>query len=362
HAVPVDSLRSPAYTSRHGTSASIMDYARFNYIAQPEDGVTQFLPQMGEYDKWAIKWGYTWFGDMPAEEKEKILHEWTVERANDPKYFYGRQGNSADPRSQSEALGDNNMEAGRLGLANLAKITKNMTDWIQVKGEGFYDLDELYSQILLQWRRYMRHVVKNVGGVFETPKTYDQEGVVYESVPAHQQREAMAFLAEHAFADPPEWMLNAEILDRINQDGVVEDIRQRQVSVLNSLTDPGRIARLIEYDHRGQKSYSPNEFMDDLRGAIWTELDEDVEISVYRRNLQRSWVKRLEYLMTEDIQVSFWAGPIHIGQSDMRSMAREQLKTVYAEVRQSVTSARDRSTKAHLNDIKSQIELILNPD
>ncbi|WP_069129921.1 zinc-dependent metalloprotease [Rhodohalobacter halophilus] len=370
YAVPVDSLRSPTYTDNHGTAPSIMDYARFNYIAQPGDGVTNFFPRVGEYDKWAVKWGYTWFGDTPLEEQKEILHEWTKERADDPVYFYGRQTSSKiDPRSQNEDLGDNSMKASTYGIANLQVITENLIDWIGRDGEDFSELDELYGQILGQWSRYMGHVTQNVGGVYETDKTFDQEGGVYEPTPKELQKEAMDFLRTHAFADPS-WVLNQDILSRVNQADFVDNFRGRQVSVLNNLIDPQRIARLIEYENRlGGDVYSPYEFMDDVRGTIWTELDRNRTISVYRRNLQRAYIERMEYLMTEElpnVPAAFraFAGftSINVSQSDIRPMVREQLEILQRDINNTVNRVSDRATKLHLADAERRIDNILNPN
>ncbi|TVR28838.1 MAG: DUF5117 domain-containing protein [Balneolaceae bacterium] len=350
HAVPVDSLRSPTFTANNGTAASIMDYARFNYVAQPGDGVTNFFPRIGPYDKWSVKWGYTWFGDMPVKEQEKILHQWTVERADDPRFFYGSQtGTRIDPRSQNESLGDNNMRASEYGIANLQIITDNLIDWIGADGEDFSDLEELYGQVLGQWSRYMGHVTSNVGGVFENHKTFDQDGVVYEPVPKATQKEAMSFLRTHAFSDPT-WVLNPEILGRVDQAGFVDAFRGRQVSVLNGLVNAQRIARLIEYENRlGGDVYSSYEFMDDVREAIWTELQGNSSISVYRRNLQRAYVERMESLMT------------NASQSDIRPIAREQMEQLLADVQRSKTRVSDRATRIHLNDIERRVDDILNP-
>jgi hypothetical protein len=369
-AVPVDSLRSPSYTDNHGTAPSIMDYARFNYIAQPGDGVTNFFPRVGEYDKWAVKWGYTWFGDMSLEEQEEQLHEWTKERADDPVYFYGRQTSSKiDPRSQNEDLGDNSMKASTYGIANLQVITDNLIDWIGEEGKDFAELDELYGQILGQWSRYMGHVTQNVGGVYENDKTFDQEGGVYEPTPKEIQKEAMDFLRTHAFSDPS-WVLNQDILSRVNQADFVDNFRGRQVSVLNNLVDPQRIARLIEYDNRSDADvYSPYEFMDDVRGTIWTELDRNREISVYRRNLQRAYIERLEYLMTEELPsvpaafrqfVGFTS--VDVSQSDIRPIVREQLEILQRDISNTRNNVSDRSTRIHLADSERRIDNILNPN
>ena len=370
HATPVDSLRSPTYTANNGTASSIMDYARFNYVAQPGDGVENFFPRVGPYDKWSVKWGYTWFGDMPLEEQEKLLHEWTLEKAGNPYYFYGRQtGSRIDPRSQNEALGDNNMKASEYGIANLQVITENLMEWIGEAGEDYSQLEELYGQIIGQWSRYMGHVTSNVGGVFENHKTFDQDGAVYEPVPKETQQEAMEFLATHAFANPT-WVLNSDILGRINQADFIDSFRGRQVSVLNSLVDPQRIARLIEYENRFDGDvYTTFDMMDDVRAAIWTELRNNSSISVYRRNLQRAYVDRMDYLMSGDLpsvsgqfrQFLGWSIS-DIGQTDIRPIVREQLEQLMADVQRSKNQVSDRATRVHLNDIERRIDHILNPN
>lgn len=368
YAVPVDSLRSSAYTANHGTAPSIMDYARFNYIAQPGDGVTRFFPAVGEYDIWSVKWGYTWFGDMPIEEQEKILHQWTTDRSDDPRFFYGRQtANPIDPRSNREDLGNNAMKASYYGMKNLEVITENLIDWIGKEGEDFSELEELYEQILVQWGLYMGHVFAYIGGVYETDKTFDQEGAVYEPVEATRQREALDFLDKYAFSDPT-WEMNADILDRINQAEFIDGYRQRQVTVLQNVLDPSRLARLIEYNYRGADAYSPYEFLDDLRHSIWSELRRNEPISVYRRNLQRAYVERLNFLMTEELpdmsaqfRQSMGMTSVNINQSDIRPMVREQLELLKTEVRRSSRNATERSTLVHLADIERRIDSILDP-
>ncbi|MDX1641529.1 MAG: zinc-dependent metalloprotease [Balneolaceae bacterium] len=367
YAFPVDSLRSPTFTDTHGTAPSIMDYARFNYIAQPGDGVTDFMPQIGEYDKWAIKWGYTWFGNKTLEEQEEILNEWVKERADDPVYFYGQQtANPIDPRSNREDLGDNAMKASTYGLQNLEVITNNLIDWIRKEGEDFAELEEIYGQVLVQWSRYMGHVAPYVGGVYQDDKTFDQEGVVYTPVEAERQREAMAFLDDNAFSEPT-WQVNDEILGRINQADFIDSYRERQVTVLNDLLSAYRLARLIEYEYRTEEAYSPFEFMDDLRESIWSELESGSSISVYRRNLQRGYIERMEVLMTEelpDVNDQFreflgWT-KINVNQSDIRPIVREQLEILLDDIES--TRSNDRATRIHLDDVALRIDDILNPD
>lgn len=370
YAYPVDSLRSPSFTSTHGTAPSIMDYARFNYVAQPDDGVTEFHPAIGEYDKWAIKWGYTWFPDsMSKKEKKAKLNEWTRERAGDPVYFYGRQTfNKIDPRSQNEDLGNNAMKASELGIANLKRITTNLVKWTERDGANFDELEEIYGSVVSQWSRYMGHVTKNIGGVYENYKTYNQEGPVYSFVPEEHQQKAMDFLIDYAF-QTPEWMLNKDVLSRVNQSTVVNDMREAQADVLEQVTDPQRIARLIESHARSSEdTYDAFEMMDDLRNGIWSELNDNSAIGVYRRNLQRAYLERMGYLMTEELPSvpsafkSFigWTD-VDVSQSDIRPIVRDQLEILLDDIRDTQNRINDRATRAHLADAAVRVEDLLDP-
>ncbi|MEX0721175.1 MAG: zinc-dependent metalloprotease [Balneolaceae bacterium] len=371
-AYSVEQLRDPEFTSTHGTAPSIMDYARFNYVAQPGDGVTNFLPAVGEYDKWATKWGYTWFPeDMSTEEIEKQLNEWTVERAGDPVYFYGRQtGSKIDPRSQNEDLTNNAMEAGELGLANLQVITENLIDWIGEDGKDFADLSELYSNITGQWSRYMGHALSNIGGVHENHKTFDQEGVVYEPVKKETQKKSLEFLNRHAFSTPT-WAFNNDILDRVNQATAIDNFRGAQQRVLSQVVDPQRIARLIEFERRSSgEVYTVFEMMDDVRNGIFSEVRSNGNIDVHRRNLQRAYIEEMESLMTEELpnipanfrQYLGWT-QVNVSQSDIRPVVRNQLSILNRDIDRALRSGGfDRSSRIHLEDAQVRIDNILNPN
>ena len=370
YAFPVDSLRSPSFTSSHGTAPSIMDYARFNYIAQPGDGVESFYPAIGEYDKWNTKWGYTYFPDKDKEGIKETLNEWTEDRSDDPLYFYGKQtSNKIDPRAQNEDLGDNAMKAGRLGIANLKRITDNLIDWTYQDGENYDELETLYGQVISQWNRYMGHAIKNVGGVYENDKTYNQDGVVYTPTPADMQEEAVSFLNEQAFRTP-DWMLNKEILQRIEHAGAVERIRNIQENSLEDLLDFMRIARLLEIEAMEEDDvYTALNMLDDVREGVWSELSSGASIDIYRRNLQRSYLNRMHYLMTEDVpsippqfREFFGMTPVNVEQSDIRPMVREQLTILEDDINSALRRTNDRKTKLHLNDALTRIDDILNPD
>ena len=369
-AYPVDSLRSPTFTATHGTAPSIMDYARFNYVAQPGDGVTNFMPRLGEYDKWAVRWGYRPIPEAADADAERpILNEWVLAHADDPRYFYGRQtGARIDPRAQNEDLGDDPVKASEYGLANLRRIVPNLIAWTEENGKNYDDLGELYGQVVGQWNRYMGHVARNIGGVYETYKTYEQEGVVYEPVPEERQRAAMAFLQREAFLTPA-WMLDEDILRRIEHAGALERVRRLQVGLVNMLLDPQRLARLIEAEAMmGDDTYTSAEMMAELREGLWRELGRG-GIDPYRRTLQRGYLERLEYLMTQEItppppafRAFFGFTPVDVSQSDIRALVRGELRTLRRDVSRALRGTQDHMTRLHLEDVVARIDEILDTD
>ena len=370
YAYPVDSLRSPTFTAEHGTAPSIMDYARFNYIAQPEDEVTRFLPAIGEYDEWAIRWGYRPIPDAETpEEQREVLNAWVREHADDPAYFYGRQTSSRiDPRSQNEDLGDDAVLAGEYGVENLKRIVPRLIEWTYREGENYDELSELYGQVVGQWNRYLGHVTSNVGGVYETYKTYGQEGLVYEPVPEADQRRAMAFLNKLAF-ERPDWLLDEDILRRIEHAGAVERIRNVQVGVLDRLLDAQRLARLIDAEAvMSSDTYTAVEMLTDLRNGVWSELEDGDAIGPFRRNLQRGYIEQMNDLMTEEVtappaSVREFIGftPVDVSQSDIRAYVRGELETLRDEIDTALRSTDDRTTELHLRDARARIVEILDP-
>lgn len=372
-AYPVDSLRSPSFTKRMGgTAPSIMDYARFNYIAQPGDEGVVLYPGIGEYDKWAVKWGYTWFDNQTPEQEAKTLNKWTIERAGKPDYFYGKQtGNPIDPRSQSEDLGDDAIKASAYGIANLKRIVPNIEKWTYEEGKPYDNLEELYGEVLGQWNRYMGHVRSNIGGIYENDKTYEQKGPVYTHVAEAKQRNAMKFINEQAFVTPT-WMLNKTMLNKFDNAGIVDRLRRTQVNVLNGILDFGRLARVIDNSVKnGSAAYSLDEVFADVHKGIWTELKTGATIDTYRRNLQRGYIERMEYLMTDEQQIPqgipaeyipFFVGTqINASQSDIRPMARRELKLLAAEIRASIPKFSSPVVKAHLEDSLIRINNVLDP-
>ncbi|WP_298526487.1 zinc-dependent metalloprotease [uncultured Christiangramia sp.] len=367
-AYAVEDLRDPEFTKEFGTAPSIMDYARFNYIAQPEDGDVALMPEIGPYDKYAIEWGYRPILDKEGKEEKEILDQWILKHAGDAKYRFGRQQSGViDPSSQTEDLGDDAMLASEYGIKNLKRIVPKLIEWTAEDGKDYDDLDDLYGQVLSQYNRYMGHVTANIGGVYEYYKTYDQEGAVYTHVDAEKQERAMEFLQEQLFTTP-EWMINQDIFNKIEFDGNIERIRGMQERTLNNLLDFGRMARLMENEEiNGKDAYSLLDMMTDLRKGLWSEIYNGRSIDRYRRNLQRAYVEKMGELMTEEqdeipARYRSWVtrSNVNVAQSDIRPVVRGELTTLQRQLRNTANSG-DTLTRYHKQDLLKRIDLILNP-
>ena len=362
-ATPVEKLRDKEFQKQNGHTSSIMDYARFNYVAQPEDGVTDLFPRIGDYDKWAIKWGYSYFKDAKDEDAEKtLLNEMTKEAYKNRRLWFGTETNPYDPRYQTEDLGDNAMKASDYGIKNLKRILPNLIEWSKENGEDYDELNGLYNSLTGQYRRYMGHVTKNVGGIYETPKTYDMEGNKYEVVPSSIQNEAVAFLNEQLFKTP-KWLLDQNVLSKIKPENGVEAIKSIQDGTLSSLLAGDRLVRLLETSSQNKANYSVDELMSDLRKGIFSEIRANAPIDIYRRNLQKLFVSKLiETMSTEKTNVTFFSGRrIVLADTDIPSIARGQLNELKNQLKAAAAGSADRLTKFHLNDLVARIENAMKP-
>ena len=362
-ATPVEMLRNPEFQKKNGHTSSIMDYARFNYVAQPEDGVTDLFPRIGDYDKWAIKWGYSYFKDAKDEDAEKaLLNEMTKEAYKNRRLWFGTETNPYDPRYQTEDLGDNAMKASDYGIKNLKRILPNLIEWSKENGEDYDELNGLYNSLTGQYRRYMGHVTKNVGGIYETPKTYDMEGNKYEVVPSAIQNEAVAFLNNQLFKTPM-WLLDQNVLSKIRPENGVEAIKSIQDGTLSSLLAGDRLVRLLETSSQNKANYSVDELMSDLRRGIFSEIRTNTPIDIYRRNLQKLFVSKLiETMSSEKTNVATFGGRrIVLADTDIPSIARGQLNELKNQLRAAAAVSTDRLTKFHLNDLVARIENAMKP-
>ncbi|NNE71663.1 MAG: zinc-dependent metalloprotease [Rhodothermales bacterium] len=361
-AFPVDSLRSPTFTSEYGVAPTIMDYTRQNYIAQPGDGVTRFVRMIGPYDDYVINWGYRWYPDITSPDDEKeTLDELVLAKEGDRWYRF-LSSTAFTPDAQTEDMGDDPILASTYAVANLQRVVPNLVEWTSTDGQSYDDLQEIYGELQGMWSRYMNHVVTLMGGLYVTPKTTDQAGMIYDVVPRDRQERALTFIAENVFQTPT-WLLDSSILRRIEPAGAVDRIRGRQVSILNNVLDPSRLARMIEAETIDGAGYPPMDFLDDVRAYVFSELNGNRPvIDTYRRALQRAYVERMEYLMTEEPSRPgfFFGTTVDLSQSDVRPMVRGQLKSLAAHVQRVRSMVRDRATQVHLDDLSARIADVLD--
>jgi hypothetical protein len=370
-ATPVEKLRDKDYQEKNGHTSSIMDYARFNYVAQPEDSVKALFPRIGDYDKWAIKWGYSYFEDTKDEAQEKaFLNEMTKEAYKNNRLWFGSESSPYDPRYQTEDLGDNAMRASEYGIKNLKRILPNLLKWSKEDGESYAELDELYGALTGQFRRYMGHVTKNVGGIYDSPKTYDMTGDQFVVVPKSIQKDAVAFLNTQLFTTP-EWLLNQDILSKIKPENGVEAIKGMQDATLNSLLEGDRIVRLLETSTASKNNYSVDEFITDLKKGIFSELKGSSAINMYRRNIQKLYVDKLIELLNPGtvtvravpvgVTYGFTTRKVNLAQTDLPSIARGQLQSLKTDLKLANSRISDKMSKYHLLDLISRISEALDP-
>ena len=368
-AYPVDSLRSASFTKKFGTAPSIMDYARFNYIAQPEDKGVALMPDIGPYDKHAIEWGYRPILDKTAVDEKATLNKWILDRADNLMYRFGHQqaGGVVDPSSQTEDLGDDAIKASSYGIKNLQRILPNIEKWTTKDGENYDEMAIMYGQILSQFNRYMGHVTANIGGVYEYYKTSDQEGVVYTHVAKSHQKNALKLINKELFSTPT-WMIDKNIYSKTQFSGSIEKIGSVQTRTLNNILDSGRMARMIENQTmNGAKAYSLVAMFSDLRRGVWSELYTGKTIDTYRRNLQRAHINRLDYLlnMAKNQRGAnsgyFKQSTVNIGQSDIKAMVRGELNRLKRQIRTATSNAANTTSKYHLQDAIARIDMALDP-
>ncbi|MDH7913903.1 zinc-dependent metalloprotease [Winogradskyella sp. SYSU M77433] len=361
YAYDVESYRDGAFTQKNGIAATIMDYARYNYIAQPGDENIRFVRQLGPYDDYAINFGYRYIPEAnSAEDEKEILKGWIMEKAGNPIYKFGKQSSRFDPTAQTEDIGNNSIKASTYGIKNLKIVAKNLPSWTSDKTDNYDDLKELYGELLGVLSRYVGHVVTHVGGVVENTKNPSQEGIIYQPVSKSYQEEAIKWLQDNVF-ETPDWLLDDDIIKNINYAGYTDILRRYQARHLNNLLDFERIGRLMDHHAIDSKTYSALEMLSDVRRGIWSETNSSVNVSIFRRNLQRVYLDRMIYLMTEELNPERTRQYYNVNQSDVRALVRGELNTLKNILNSASRRAVNTETKYHYKDCIERIENTLDP-
>lgn len=364
-AYPVDSLRSASFTQKNGIAATIMDYARFNYVAQPGDKGVRFVRQLGPYDHYAINWGYRYLPDArSAQDEVATLNKWIEAKGNDPIYRFGG-GDAYDAESQTEDIGNDPVKASTYAVNNLKIVAPKLYEWTAGETDNYDDLEELYGELISTYGRYIGHVTTNIGGVKEDRKKPSQKGSVFTPVSAKEQERSMDWLLNNAFASPT-WLEQTKILGNIHHANHVETIRTLQARYVNSLLSPDRLARLMENEVKNVK-YNANDMISQLQAGLFKELTTGAPIDIYRRNLQKAYIDRMGLLM-EAPQPTTTGGfqnpnatPYNLSQSDIRSIARAQLVKLAQQLRAAAPKYNNDLSRFHVDDAMMRITNILDP-
>ena len=346
-ATPVDSLRNKAWVERHGHTASIMDYARFNYVAQPEDNIGEAgtFPRIGDYDKWAINWGYRCFPDSKDEKDERLtLNKMTIAKLKESRrYWFGGEGNDNDPKAQTEDLGDDAMKAGSYGIKNLKRIIKHLPEWNYEEGDMDENVRSAYRSLVQQMSRYANHVAANIGGGYHDFKSVEQPGETFTPVDRATQKRALAWLEENVFKEPT-WLISEPYVRRLVRvpENNIFGIADR---VLDKLTSAMTI-NLVSKHATGAGSYQPMELVNDLVGCLFRSTATGTKATLWTRHLQRRAVGNF---------IKAWKVTVVDEQRPYALAAIQQIKTRLQQARTA-----DAATRVHYADLLQQIKIALS--
>lgn len=353
--VPVEKLRDKGWVEKHGHTPSIMDYARFNYVAQPEDNIAEagIFPRIGDYDTWAIEWGYRWYPQYKtAEEEQKILQKIATDRIKaDRRLWFGGESDPFDPRCQSEDLGDDAVKAGTYGIKNLKRIVPQLQKWVNEPDKDYDGLLSAFQEVMGQYSRYLGHALKNVGGVEFNYKLTSEKGSVYSPTAYSKQKESLKFIADNLFITPT-WLDNQEIMSKFKSSFAVA-LGDIQRAFINPLLSKTRMSVLWSAEHEessNAKIYTLTEMLGDLDRAVFTEIYNGKNVSFHRRNLQNIYVYRAieEAFAPADPNTILGDVTYHFYATDIPAVIKDVLRTKESQLRMaSKNSALNKMTRLH---------------
>lgn len=368
--VPVENLRNKAWVEANGHTPSIMDYARFNYVAQPEDSVSEkgIFPRINLYDDWAIDWGYRYLPQFKTPEAEKsYLNKWVIEKLKDKRLWFGDgEFNRSDPRSLTEQVGDDPVKGSMYGIKNLQRIIPNLIEWTSEPAEGYENLGTMYEEVVKQFGRYNGHVVAQLGGVMKTPKSVEEAGPVFESISRAKQKESIAHINKYVFTTPT-WLINNDIFEKTGRNGL-NVIGKIQQTSIDGILSRSKMGQLVKAKSNEKDAYSILDLLEDLKKGIWSELSRKSPIDIYRRQLQQMYINRLNTLLNpKDEKLPTDIGALlnalftmaEADLVDVTSSLRAHLASLKTEINNTSNSSTDQMTKIHLKDMVRRIDDIL---
>lgn len=360
HTVPVEKVRDKVWVEANGHTPSIMDYARFNYVAQPEDGITRagIFPRIGIYDKWSIEWGYRWLPQFQTPEDEVAFSNQSIieKLKTDVRYTFGTESDPNDPRNQSEDLGDDSMLASLYGIKNLKRIVPQILTWSYEPNKSYAGAGEIYSGVVSQFNRYLGHVTKNVAGIYSNSITVEQtDEIAREFVPANIQKRAIAFLNEQLFTTP-EWLIDRQLMEKAKI-LPVNVICSLQSGVLARLINKNTLDKMSENEIlNGKKAYTSAQMFNDLKKVIWSNLGQS---DIYKRNMQKAYVENLINLLDKKGNADKNASGKRPAYSEAPAIAHGQL-TELKRLATSAASMTSGTAKGHYQNLITLIDNALS--
>jgi hypothetical protein len=353
----IEQVRDPKWVRENGHTPTLMDYSRFNYVAQPEDKIdpVDLMPKIGPYDKWATMWGYKPIpGARTPEEEKPTLDKWAREQDQKPYLRFSTEGQGGtDPGDNTEAVGDADaVTATTLGLKNLGRVSEMLVNATSTRaGDPWDELEQVYGRMVGQWSTEMGHVVRIIGGVDSQQKHQGQQGVRFVTVARARQQEALQFILANAFTTPS-FMIRPEILRRIQPTGIIDRVRAAQSGIMGQLLQAARLDRMAEQAVLdGTAAYSPLEYLRDLRAGVWSELAKPATpINIYRRNLQRAYLDNMDGRLNDDAS-----------SAEVRSLARGEVRALDRQIETALPGVTDEATRRHLLDCRDEIRTMLDP-
>ena len=346
-ATPVDSLRSKAWVEKYGHTASIMDYARFNYVAQPEDNIAEagIFPRINDYDLWAIEWGYRCFPDLKTEKEQRLqLNRMTIDKLNQSqRYWFGGEGSDNDPRAQTEDLGDDAMKAGDYGVKNLKRMVRLLPEWNYEEGDMDNNLKYAYRNLISQMARYTKHVYNQIGGTYHDYKSAEQPGPVYTPLDAQTQRRALRWLNDNIFREPT-WLISEDYARRFNR--IPENlIFSLGYNAIDHLTSAMTINLVSKHSYL-PNGYKPMDYINELVGYLFSSTQSGQKVNLWTKTMQRRAVSNF---------VKAWRVTMVDEQRPYALAALRKIKSRLAAARPA-----DADTRAHYDDLAMQIQLALD--
>lgn len=359
NATPVEKLRDKKWVEANGHTVSIMDYARFNYVAQPEDNISPkgIYPRIGAYDKWAIQWGYGYYPNAKDEfEEEKLLAKMTTDSlAANRKLWFGGEGKEEDPRSQTEDLGDDAVLASDYGIKNLKRVVPNLIQWTYQPNDGYDNLSDMHKAVVRQYTTYLYHVLKYIGNNYVTKRTVDEKGIVYQAIPKAKIKAAIDYLGRQLFVAPL-WMYPEEI-DQLIPMKREEQIAEQQNQVLNMVLSSGMLYNISLKSMQSEGAYTVPEFLNDIQQTVWVKFSGDEKQDFYRRSLERGYIEKMGMLLLpKELEPGKALNTAQ--RSDIRLYGRQHLVKLKTEITKLIDTATGIS-KEHLESILLDIDKII---